>query len=110
MLAEVVQSLQGLYHHGASANPGKDPIKYAVVELRGDWKWQQDTCFGEVVKDPNIMRFRFLMETKVNLIKSSHFGIPTHMPYGSNHLLRMVMEPKYLSEEVIIHPKHHLTR
>ncbi len=30
-------------------------------------------------------------------------------PYGSNHLLRMVMEPKYLSE-MIIHPNHHLTR
>ena len=30
-------------------------------------------------------------------------------PYKSNHLLRMVMEPKYLSEEVIVHPNHHLT-
>ena len=30
-------------------------------------------------------------------------------PLGSNHLLRMVMEPKYLAEEVIIHPNHHLT-
>ena len=26
------------------------------------------------------------------------------------HLLRMVMEPKYLSEKVIILPNHHLTR
>ena len=31
-------------------------------------------------------------------------------PQGSNHLLRMVMEPKYLATEVIIHPNHHLTR
>ena len=29
---------------------------------------------------------------------------------GSNHLLRMVMEPKYLPEKVIIHPNHHLTK
>ena len=29
---------------------------------------------------------------------------------GSSHLLRMVMEPKYLAEEVIIHPNHHLRR
>ena len=29
---------------------------------------------------------------------------------GSNHLLRMVMAPKYLPEEVIIHPNHHLTK
>ena len=27
---------------------------------------------------------------------------------GSNHLLRMVMEPKYYAEEVIGHPNHHL--
>ena len=33
-----------------------------------------------------------------------------YTPYGSNHLLKMVMEPKYLTEEVIIHPNHHLTR
>ena len=26
------------------------------------------------------------------------------------HLLRMVMEPKYLAEKVIIYPNHHLTR
>ena len=31
------------------------------------------------------------------------------LPYKSNHLLRMAMEPKYLSEEVIVHPNHHLT-
>ena len=31
-------------------------------------------------------------------------------PEGSNHLLRMVMEPGYLPEEVIVHPNHHLTR
>ena len=30
-------------------------------------------------------------------------------PWGSNHL-RMVMEPKYYAEEVIVHPNHHLTR
>ena len=32
------------------------------------------------------------------------------LPIGSNHLLRMVMEPKYPSEEVIKHPNHYLTR
>ena len=34
----------------------------------------------------------------------------SYSPYGSNHLLRMVMEPEYLAEDVIIHPNHHLTR
>jgi len=34
----------------------------------------------------------------------------TILPIGSNHLLRMVLEPKYLSEEVIKHPNHYLTR
>ena len=29
---------------------------------------------------------------------------------GSNHLLTMVMEPKFLAEEVIGHPNHPLTR
>ncbi len=29
---------------------------------------------------------------------------------GSNHLPRMVMEPKFLAEEVIVHPNHPLTR
>ena len=29
-------------------------------------------------------------------------------PQGSNHLLRMVMEPEYYSEEVIRHPNHQL--
>ena len=28
-------------------------------------------------------------------------------PWGSNHLLRMVMDPRFY-EEVIGHPKHHL--
>ena len=31
-------------------------------------------------------------------------------PSGSNHLLRMIMEPKYLAEKVIVHPNHPLTR
>ena len=31
-------------------------------------------------------------------------------PKGSNHLLRMAMEPKYFAEEVIVHPNHPLTR
>ena len=31
------------------------------------------------------------------------------LPWGSNHLLRMVMEPKYFAEKVIGHPNHPLT-
>ena len=30
------------------------------------------------------------------------------IPYGSNHLLRMVVEPKYYVEKVIGHPNHQL--
>ena len=41
----------------------------------------------------------------VNLLYFVHL-----YPEGSNHLLRMVMEPKYVAEEVIVHPNHHLTR
>ena len=31
-------------------------------------------------------------------------------PYRSNHLARMVMEPKYLAQEVIGHPNHPLCK
>ena len=31
-------------------------------------------------------------------------------PQGSNHLLRMVMEPKHRAEDMIVHPNHPLTR
>ena len=43
--------------------------------------------------------------------KQSMHGIFTVPALGIlAHLLRMEMEPKYLAEEVIIHPNHHLTR
>lgn len=25
--------------------PGGDCVKYAVCDIRGDWKWQQDACY-----------------------------------------------------------------
>ena len=46
-----------------------------------------------------------------SLIRLSNHALFLYiLPWGSNHLLRMVMEPKYLSKEVIIHPNHHRRR
>ena len=38
-------SLEKLYHDGATLHPDKDPVKFVVTELKGDWKWQQDSWF-----------------------------------------------------------------
>ena len=43
VLAQVVQSLSILYHEGADLHSGQSNVKFAVSELRGDWKWQQET-------------------------------------------------------------------
>ena len=43
-MAQVVSSLETLYHDGAQLGPADEPpVKFAVSELRGDWKWKQDT-------------------------------------------------------------------
>lgn len=42
---QVVGSLEKLYHDGATLHPDKDPVKFVVTELKGDWKWQQDSWF-----------------------------------------------------------------
>ena len=49
--AKVVGSLDQLYHHGVEMDNGK-ALKYAVVEIRGDWKWQQEAgshCFNKIL-------------------------------------------------------------
>lgn len=38
---KVVESLETLYNEGALM-PGGERKRFAVVEIRGDWKWQQD--------------------------------------------------------------------
>ena len=40
--AEVVKSLKILYDEGADLHSGKPKAKFAVSELRGDWKFQQE--------------------------------------------------------------------
>ena len=38
---QVVHSLSSLYTDGVSG-PGGGIVRYAVAEIRGDWKWQAD--------------------------------------------------------------------
>ena len=62
-----------------------------------------------------MVRFTYMNGSKIYGIHVGKYSSPmgrigvseqlkTHRPIGSNHLLRKVKEPKYLSEEVIIHP------
>ena len=42
---KVVASLNDLYHEGvclAGDGGDGDKVKYAITEIRGDWKWQRD--------------------------------------------------------------------
>ena len=53
--------------------------------------------------------------TALRVFKLVQGGAPTSLQYKyprdpGSPKLRMVMEPKYLAEEVIVHPNHHLTR
>ena len=38
---QVVDSLCLLYNDGISIDPEKANLRYAVTEIRGDWKWQK---------------------------------------------------------------------
>ena len=40
-MAQVLESLMILYNEGAGV--GEELRKYAITEIRGDWKWQQDS-------------------------------------------------------------------
>ena len=41
VMDQVVQSFDDLFHHGVALHGGES-VKFAVCEIRGDWKWQQD--------------------------------------------------------------------
>ena len=41
-VAQVAQSLHGLYYDGVTMEAGKPAVRYADTEIRGGWKWQKD--------------------------------------------------------------------
>ena len=45
---------------------------------------------------------------EVNMGGGLETALEKGFPRDPNHLLRMVVEPKYFAEEVIGHPNHHL--
>jgi hypothetical protein len=42
---KVVSSMQALHSDGATLDPAKPKVHYAVTELRGDWKFQKEAWF-----------------------------------------------------------------
>ena len=42
---KVVSSLQAHHSDGATLDPAKPKVHYAVTELRGDWKFQKEAWF-----------------------------------------------------------------
>ena len=77
----------------------------STAKLNASWNWTNLTTL--IFKQNHKFNYTRVIST------SSYFfsnDTQNHIPWGSNHLLRMVMEAKYLAEKVIIHPNHHLTR
>ena len=58
----------------------------------------------------HLERSRCVISIWLDLAWMCFFSYGFYHPWGSNHLLRMVVEPKNLAEEVIIPPNHHLTK
>ena len=67
MHSEVVESFKLLYDDGISQDGG-EPVRFAICDVRGDWKWQQATCMFLVLTQFSMVYVLFIKMSHVILI------------------------------------------
>ena len=107
------QIIHGLIGFSIINHPfwGKHPYfwKHPFIIIYSLWGWILSWHFPLAFRDQQSLFDTTQEPTKRGLqiqigqLLQHQHHTQNHQP-GSNHLLRMVMEPKYLAEEVIIHP------
>lgn len=105
---QVVKSLESLYFDGALM-PGGERVFFAVCEIRGDWKWQQDT--GNIDIGQNVSLFflwwpQLVMILEIKLISVNICKYGQHQEWlqlSCNYLCNMIChncratKPSYVS-------------